>query len=208
MTSYRIPSGIGDAEYDEKRSRFIARILPVDTEEEARSFIQETKKKYYDARHNCWCYIIRGETERYSDDGEPQGTAGIPMLEMFRHEGITNFVCVVTRYFGGTLLGTGGLVRAYTRAASDALKAAGISLVCRWVKAEFSSSYSMMERLKQELSTHGGVISSLDYGTDVHFSVLIPEERFSEFAAGVNDASNGSITVTAEGEDFIAVRLE
>ena len=208
MMPYRIPSGTGEAEYDEKRSRFLAYLKPVDTEEEARAFIQEIKKKHYDARHNCWCYIIRGETERYSDDGEPQGTAGIPMLEMFRHEEINNFVCVVTRYFGGTLLGTGGLVRAYTRAASDALKDAGVSLVCRWVKAGFTCPYSMMERLKQELSSRGGVISDLNYGAEVSFRVLVPEDSFKSFYTGITDASNGSVSVNMEGEDFIAVKLE
>ena len=208
MMPYKIPSGCGEAEYDEKRSRFLAYLKPVDTEDEAKSFIQEMKKKHYDARHNCWCYVIRGETERYSDDGEPQGTAGIPMLEMFRHEEINNFVCVVTRYFGGTLLGTGGLVRAYTKAASDALKDAGVSLVCRWEKSGFSCPYSMMERIKQEVSANGGVVSALDYGADVRFSVLVPEDSFEAFCAGVTDASNGSISVLSEGEDLIAVKLE
>ena len=97
MTAYHIPAGAGEAEYDEKRSRFLGHIRPVESEDEARAFIAEMKKEYYDARHNCWCYIIRGGAERYSDDGEPQGTAGIPMLEVLRREGVTDTVCVVTR---------------------------------------------------------------------------------------------------------------
>ena len=104
-------------------------------QEEARARIEEIRKKHYDARHHCWCYRIReGGVERYSDDGEPQGTAGQPMLNVFQREGVTNVCCVVTRYFGGILLGAGGLVRAYTQSAKDALDAAGISVVRRWVE--------------------------------------------------------------------------
>ena len=132
MTEYYVPTGAGESEYVEKRSRFLGHVRLVENEEEARAFIAEMKKKYYDARHNCWCYLLKDGPERYSDDGEPQGTAGIPMLEVFRREGVTNLVCVVTRYFGGVLLGAGGLFRAYTKSAKDALDAAGRSVVRRW----------------------------------------------------------------------------
>lgn len=100
MDSYRIPTGNGASEYVEKRSRFLGLVQPVSSEDEAREIIAACKKQYHDARHNCWCYLLRDGTERYSDDGEPQGTAGIPMLEVFRRAGVTNVVCVVTRYFG------------------------------------------------------------------------------------------------------------
>ena len=109
MDSYRIPTKSGASEYVDKRSRFLGLVQPVGSEDEARAVIAACKKQYHDARHNCWCYLLRDGTERYSDDGEPQGTAGIPMLEVFRRAGVTNAVCVVTRYFGGVLLGTGGL---------------------------------------------------------------------------------------------------
>ena len=105
MDSYRIPTSNGASEYVEKRSRFLGLVQPVGSEDEAREIIAACKKQYHDARHNCWCYLLRDGTERYSDDGEPQGTAGIPMLEVFRRAGVTNVVCVVTRYFGGVLLG-------------------------------------------------------------------------------------------------------
>ena len=114
MTEYCVPTAAGEASFTEKRSEFLGHVRPVESEEEARAFVAEMKKKYYDARHNCWCYIIKDGPERYSDDGEPQGTAGIPMLEVFRREGVCNVVCVVTRYFGGILLGAGGLLRSYT----------------------------------------------------------------------------------------------
>ena len=133
MEPYFIPTGAGEAEFTEKRSSFLGHVRPVETEEAAKEFIAAMKKQYHDARHNCWCYRIQGGPERYSDDGEPQGSAGIPMLEVFKRAEVTNVVCVVTRYFGGVLLGTGGLLRAYTKSAKDALDAAGISAVRRWV---------------------------------------------------------------------------
>ena len=104
MSEYFVPAGSGEAEFVEKRSSFLGHVRFVETEDAAREFINEMKKKHYDARHNCWCYIIRGGAVRYSDDGEPQGTAGLPMLEVFKREGVENVVCVVTRYFGGVLL--------------------------------------------------------------------------------------------------------
>ena len=155
MDSYRIPTKSGASEYVDKRSRFLGLVQPVGSEDEARAVIAACKKQYHDARHNCWCYLLRDGTERYSDDGEPQGTAGIPMLEVLKREGVTNVVCVVTRYFGGVLLGTGGLLRAYTKSAKDALDAAGVCVVRRWVKAEIACSYAMLERLKIAVSyTH------------------------------------------------------
>ena len=146
MTEYKIPTGAGESEYVEKRSRFLGHVRPVETEDEARAFVAEMKKKYYDARHNCWCYLLKDGPERYSDDGEPQGTAGIPMLEVFRREGVTNLVCVVTRYFGGVLLGTGGLFRAYTKSARDALEAAGRSAVRRWIISQSCTSFRTWNR--------------------------------------------------------------
>ena len=122
MTEYRVPSRPSKTEFTEKRSTFIGHVFPVETEEEARGRIGEMKKKYHDARHNCWCYLIKDGAVRYSDDGEPQGTAGQPMLNVFQKEGVANAVCVVTRYFGGILLGAGGLTRAYGGTAKLALE--------------------------------------------------------------------------------------
>ena len=113
---YFIPGAAAQSEFTEKKSRFISHLWPVASEEEARARIEEMRKTYYDARHNCWCYLLReGGVLRYSDDGEPQGTAGQPMLNVFQRRAISNVCCVVTRYFGGVLLGAGGLTRAYTR---------------------------------------------------------------------------------------------
>ena len=180
----------------------------VETEDEARAFIAEMKKQYYDARHNCWCYLIRGGAERYSDDGEPQGSAGIPMLEVFRREGVTNVVCVVTRYFGGVLLGTGGLLRAYTKSAKDALSAAGVSAVRRWVCADVQCSYALLERVKNAAAALSGSLDGLDYGADVTLHLLLPEEAVETFAAQLRDLSAGAAAVVVTGEAMKAVPAE
>ena len=202
MTEYYIPTQESEATFVEKRSEFIGHVWRVESEEEARAHIEATKKKHYDARHNCWCYIIRGGAVRYSDDGEPQGTAGQPMLNVFQREGVENVCCVVTRYFGGILLGAGGLVRAYTQSAKDALDAAGISVVRRWVAMEVPCSYSMFERARLEVAAFGGVVENVDYGADVVLSALLPEERAEEFAAHILDVSAGAIEVLEAGEQF------
>ena len=202
MTEYYIPTRESEATFVEKRSEFIGHVWRVESEEEARAHIEATKKKHYDARHNCWCYIIRGGAVRYSDDGEPQGTAGQPMLNVFQREGVENVCCVVTRYFGGILLGAGGLVRAYTQSAKDALDAAGISVVRRWVAMEVPCSYAMFERARLEVAAFGGVVENVDYGADVVLSALLPEERAEEFAAHILDVSAGAIEVLEAGAQF------
>ena len=205
MTEYYIPSGVSRTEFTEKRSRFIGHVWPVDSEEQARARIEETKKQHYDARHNCWCYQIRGGAVRYSDDGEPQGTAGQPMLNVFQREGVENVCCVVTRYFGGILLGAGGLVRAYTQSAKDALDAAGISVVRRWVAMELPCSYGQFEAMRREVAAFSGVVEQVDYGADVVLSCLLPEERAEDFAARILDVSAGTIEVLTAGESMQAV---
>ena len=208
MTEYYIPSGVGEAELTEKRSRFLGHVRPVESEEEARAFIAEMKKKYYDARHNCWCYLLRDGPERYSDDGEPQGSAGIPMLEVFRREGVTNLVCVVTRYFGGVLLGAGGLFRAYTKSAKDALDAAGRSVVRRWVALELPCSYAALERYKLEIAAFDGAVDGMDYGAAVSIRALLPEEQAEAFRTRIADLSGGSIEPRITGESFQAVPVK
>ena len=195
MTEYKTPAGAGESELTEKRSRFLGHVRPAESEEEARAFLAEMKKTYYDARHNCWCYLIRGGPERYSDDGEPQGSAGIPMLEVFRREGVTNAVCVVTRYFGGVLLGTGGLLRAYTQSAKAALDAAGIREVRRLRTLTVPCPYALLERVRLETASFGGTVTAMDYGAEAALTVELPEERAEAFAARLTDLSAGRISV-------------
>ena len=208
MSEYFIPAASGEASYVEKRSEFLGHVRMVETEEEAKAFIADMKKKYYDARHNCWCYIIKDGAVRYSDDGEPQGTAGIPMLEVFKREGIENVVCVVTRYFGGVLLGTGGLLRAYTKSAKDALDAAGVAVVRRWVKMDIPCTYSLAEKLKLECAAFDGVLQDTQYGADVTLKVLIPEERAEEFSRRITDVTAGACKALVCGEEFMPVRIK
>ena len=208
MSEYFVPAGSGEAEFVEKRSSFLGHVRFVETEDAAREFINEMKKKHYDARHNCWCYIIRGGAVRYSDDGEPQGTAGLPMLEVFKREGVENVVCVVTRYFGGVLLGTGGLLRAYTKSAKDALDAAGIAAVRRCVKLEAACPYSLLERMKTECLALEGAVSDVEYGADVRMTFLLPESRSEEFQARVTELSAGQSSAQAVGEELMPVRVK
>ena len=208
MSEYFVPAGSGEAEFVEKRSSFLGHVRFVETEDAAREFINEMKKKHYDARHNCWCYIIRGGAVCYSDDGEPQGTAGLPMLEVFKREGVENVVCVVTRYFGGVLLGTGGLLRAYTKSAKDALDAAGIAAVRRWVKLEAACPYSLLERMKTECLALEGAVSDVEYGADVRMTFLLPESRSEEFQARVTELSAGQSSAQAVGEELMPVRVK
>ena len=208
MSEYFVPAGSGEAEFVEKRSSFLGHVRFAGTEDAAREFINEMKKKHYDARHNCWSYIIRGGAVRYSDDGEPQGTAGLPMLEVFRREGVENVVCVVTRYFGGVLLGTGGLLRAYTKSAKDALDAAGIAAVRRWVKLETVCPYSLLERMKTECIALEGAVSDVEYGADVRLTLLLPEAKAEAFCARVTELSAGQSRAKAVGEELMPVRVK
>ena len=193
MTEYYLPTGYGTAEHVEKKSRFIGQVWPVRTEAEAREKIEAVKKQYHDARHNCWCYALRDGTLRYSDDGEPQGTAGQPMLEVLTKQGVTDAVIVVTRYFGGILLGTGGLARAYTKGAKDALASAGISVERLWDRLLVACSYSLYDRIRQETERCGGVIEDTKYGADVTLKVLTPETETDNYVNQIVELSAGTV---------------
>ena len=203
MTEYYLPTGFGTDEFTEKKSRFIGHVWPVSTEEEARARVEAVKKKYHDARHNCWCYLLRDGTVRYSDDGEPQGTAGQPMLEVFSREGITDVVCVVTRYFGGILLGTGGLARAYTKGAKDALIAAGVSVERLWDRLLVECPYNLYDRIRQETEKKGA-IEDTDYGAAVLLTVLMPETETAGYLLRLTELSGGSVEGEKLGQIFRA----
>lgn len=204
MAEYYVPARDSETEFTEKRSRFIGHVWRVEQEEEAREKIAQMKAKHYDARHNCWCYLIReGGIVRYSDDGEPQGTAGQPMLEVFRRAGVENVCCVVTRYFGGVLLGAGGLTRAYTKGASDALSAAGIARIGLWTLWDVPCTYPLLERMKLEVSAAGGVVRDVDYGADVVLHAAFPAGGAERFQSRLTELSAGGLTMTAAGEEFL-----
>ena len=204
MSGYLVPFEDGESEFVEKRSRFISHLWRVETEAEARARIEEMKKKYYDARHNCWCYLLKeGGVVRYSDDGEPQGTAGQPMLNVFQREEVTNVCCVVTRYFGGVLLGAGGLTRAYTKGAKDVLDVSGVCRVSLWTLWDVPCSYPLFERMKLEIAACGGVVRAVDYGADITLHAAFPDGGAERFAPRLTELSAGRLEMAAAGEEYL-----
>lgn len=209
MNSYLVPAGFGEAEYIEKRSRFIGRVWRTDTEEEALERLRETRERHRDATHNVYAYIIRDNNiTRYSDDGEPSGTSGMPTLNVFASEGVQNVCCVITRYFGGTLLGAGGLVRAYAKTAKLALDAAGTAQMDSWQAFLLSCGYGFYERAVRVLEEYGAVIQSTDYGADIVIEALIRADRFEAFREKLKDASNARAFCTPTEETFMAVKVD
>ena len=204
MDEYLVPSEYGEDEFIEKKSRFIGRIWPVETEDEALVRIQEMKKKHYDATHNCWAYIIRDGAVRFSDDGEPGGTAGMPMLQVLQREGLFNAVCVVTRYFGGILLGAGGLVRAYTKGAKIAVDAAGKSMKRVWTVLYVPCPYSFYERVRLEAEAFGGIVRKADFGAEVELELLFPEAKTQEFLDRLTDMTAGTVESMEIGQEYRA----
>lgn len=202
MTEYYIPTGPGDAEYVEKRSRFLGKVRHVESEEEARAFIEAMKKQYHDARHNCWCYLLKNGVLRYSDDGEPQGTAGQPMLAVFQREHVTNVLCVVTRYFGGILLGAGGLTRAYSKSARDALAAAGVAAMGRWTAARCTCPYPLLERVKLEVQAVGGTVDAVDYGAEAALTLSLPEDAPRRLQDRLTELSAGRLRLELSGTEL------
>ena len=202
MTESRVPFQDAESEFTEKRSRFLSHLFRVESEAEARRRIEEMKKKYYDARHNCWCYLIGDSVVRYSDDGEPQGTAGQPMLNVFQRENVTDVVCVVTRYFGGVLLGAGGLTRAYSKSARDALCAAGVSEMGLWAAVSVPCPYGLFERVKGEAAALGGIIDGAEYGADIRLDVSLPGESVDALASRLTELSAGGIQIVRLGEEY------
>ena len=183
------------AELVEKKSRFIATVRPVSTEEEAVAFINEMKKKYYDARHNCSAFVIgsKGELTRSSDDGEPSGTAGRPMLEVLTGSGIRNVAVVVTRYFGGVLLGTGGLVRAYSGAVKMALEQCETITRRFGVQLMIRTDYNGVGKIQYLLGSRNVVIQDSVYAADVEMTVLVPIEEYEKLCKELVEATNGRV---------------
>ena len=204
LQEYLVPTGYGEAEFIEKKSRFIGRVWLVETEEEALARIQEMKKQHYDATHNCWAYIIKDGPMRFSDDGEPGGTAGNPMMQVLQREQIYNVVCVVTRYFGGILLGAGGLVRAYTKGAKIAIDAAGKSMKRVWTVLYVPCPYTYYERVKLEVEAFGGIIRSTEFGAEVELEILVAESQAQPFLDRLTDMTAATVEGMETGKEYRA----
>ncbi len=188
----------GEDKFEEKRSKFTGRLWHVETPEQATAKIKEMRETYWDATHHCYAYILReGNVMRYSDDGEPQGTAGMPILDVLRHENLVDVCCVVTRYFGGVLLGTGGLVRAYTQGAQIAVAAAGVQRMSLYTVALIACPYNLYEIILHLLPDYDCSVEETDYGADVTLTVTLP--------AGTEDRLNEALAEATAGQVYAEV---
>lgn len=189
-----------DGFYEEKKSRFISTIFPLSTEEDALARIQEVRKRYYDARHHCFAYVIgaKNEISRQSDDGEPSQTAGMPILNVLLGNDIHNALIIVTRYFGGTLLGTGGLVRAYTSAAKDAVEHAELLTLQNGFRVSGEIPYTLVGKIKYMAETMQIREESSEYTDKVKMTWLIPEEKKEQFETQIRELSGGSVSLAMD----------
>ena len=195
MKTYKTIHQGGEGEIVEKKSRFIATVAPAASEEEALGFIAAMKKKYWDARHNCSAFVIgeNNELQRCSDDGEPNQTAGRPMLDVLLGEDIHNTVVVVTRYFGGTLLGTGGLVRAYSKAVSEGLKNSVIITRQNGFRLLLATDYNGIGKIQYLLGQRGLTITGSEYTDKVTIETLVPEDELMPLKEELTEGTNGRI---------------
>ena len=207
---YFVPfADYGEDKFEEKRSKFTGRLWRVETAEEAVSRIKEMRETYWDATHNCYAYILReGNVIRYSDDGEPQGTAGMPMLDVLRHEQLENCLCVVTRYFGGILLGTGGLVRAYTKGAQIAVAAAGVQRMSLFSVALIACPYKLYELVQRLLPDHDCTAEQTDFGADVTLTVTLPAGGEEKLNAALAEATAGQVYAEVMETRFMGRRVK
>ncbi len=191
------------ASFVERKSEFIGHISPVKTEEEAIAFVNKIKKQYADAKHNVYAYLLReNNITRFSDDGEPHGTAGLPVLDVLRKEGVTDVAVVVTRYFGGILLGTGGLVRAYSQGAKMALDAAGKSVVEKLLEFSLRVSYSDLQKVEPILENYTMLRLDTAYADDVRLSAALREGEYPALEKAITERTNGRAILKVEGSRF------
>ena len=200
---YTTLAGEGSDEFEEKRSLFIGAAKHITSEEEAMEFVKAKKKEYGDATHNCWAYLLKGGiVARYSDDGEPQGTAGVPMLETIRKSGVCDCVVVVTRYFGGILLGAGGLVRAYSHGTKIALEAAGIVTYEKYAELKLDCSYSDYQKYAVILPTFAAIIDDTEFTDRVTVKFAVKETVVSPLSQKITEMSGGRDSIERIGERY------
>lgn len=200
---YTTLAGEGSDEFEEKRSIFIGHAKHVTSEDEAMEFVKAKKKEYSDATHNCWAYLLKGGiVARYSDDGEPQGTAGVPMLEAIRKSGVEDCAVVVTRYFGGILLGAGGLVRAYSHGTSVALAAAKVVTYEKYTEMRLDCSYSDYQKYSVILPTFAAIIDDTDFSDKVVIRFAIKERVVDKLILKITEMSGGRDKPEKVGERF------
>lgn len=188
--------------YEEKKSRFIAKVYKVENENEVSSYIEEARKKYWDARHNCYAYVIGNNNEitRCSDDGEPSGTAGKPILEVITRMGVHNCLIIVTRYFGGTLLGTGGLVRAYTDASVTALNNSQLATQVSGVRYIVTTDYNGSGKIQYAMASVNATIADTEYTDKVTMKIVIEKEREKLLVDTITEITNGRAVILKDCE--------
>jgi uncharacterized YigZ family protein len=199
---YLTVKGYGEDSFEEKKSEFIGYIKRTETEEEAKQFVSEIKAKHKDATHNCYAYVVgqNMNIQRYSDDGEPQGTAGIPILEVIKKSGITDCTLVVTRYFGGILLGAGGLTRAYTKGASIAISAAGVVDKVLGVKLSVTLEYDLFGKIQYLCGQNQWHIESVEYTDVIDLFILAEKEEAKTIEERFMEETNGNILIAEDEE--------
>lgn len=202
MKPYKTVKGEACAEFTEKRSRFIGTAKPVGTAEEAGNFINAVRTKHFEAKHNVFAYNTVNAGQRCSDDGEPQGTGGVPVLNVIMKSGISDVAIVVTRYFGGILLGTGGLIRAYSRAASEAVEKAGIITMEPCCFAKTQCAYADYKTVSKLIKFSGALVDGTDFTDNVNIEFHIKEEKFSDFQRKLTDITRGKCTADVLKKDF------
>ena len=197
--SYKTLAAPAEAEFTEKKSQFIGYITPVENEQQAIDFIGKIRSMHRKATHNCYAYILRDNNiSRHSDDGEPSGTAGVPIYEVLRKEGLTDVCCVVTRYFGGVLLGAGGLVRAYSKGAKIAIDAGKIKDMCMAERLKIRLDYGLYGKIGAFLSQHDFRSENEDFAADVTITGVLRQESAEAFKEGLTDLCNGRVEITTE----------
>ncbi len=203
MQPYTTIKEYGVFEYEDRKSVFIGQAAPVSTEAEALSFLELVKKKYPDAKHHVYAYVLRENSiSRFSDDHEPQGTAGMPVLDVIRKNGVTDVIIVVTRYFGGTLLGTGGLVKAYTYAAVGALNSGTIIVYDIYLLVEFSLNYTDYGKISALISEYGFRVEDTDFSADVKISGRLLKTKLDSFRQALLDITSGKCELLIKEEKF------
>jgi len=196
-------------EFEEKKSRFISTVRPVASEEEAQAFINVLRSKYWNATHNVYAYYIGGQTElqKFSDDGEPSGTAGLPVFEAIRKAGVQDVAVVVTRYFGGTLLGASGLVRAYGKSAALGIEAAGIVRKQLCIEAQVSLDYSLLGKIQAAAASKGYSVKDTVYTQNVDMYIYVPVDEYEPFCKVLTEASNGRAVISAGDKSYITQKV-
>jgi uncharacterized YigZ family protein len=202
---YRTLSGIGEVVYVEKKSRFIGIASPAASEAEAQAFIDSVRERRKDASHNVFAYIVGDgvPAKRYSDDGEPQGTAGVPVLDVVEKNGLSDTAIVVTRYFGGVLLGASGLIRAYGKTASMAVEAAGVACLALAAAMLVLVEYPMLGAIKNEIVTMGYTITDIKYGVDAEVYVTVPDSETDLFCVAITERTAGTAIIERIGSTYI-----